>query len=1023
MPPAGGGALLAVGFELGALDARVHLVWALLLLGLLAWRGARLRRWALAAFGLASPAGVASRRHWRTALLLLSLLFFYVALLRPRTDPVVERVQTRSRDLVVCLDVSRSMLADDIRPNRLERAKLELSRLADALEGDRMGLIVFAGDAVAACPLTANTSYLKRTLRGISPRSANQGGTRIGDAVRKALADVLGLELSRPSAAADDARPEETAEGEPTPPTTGAGPEAPGRFADILLITDGEDHDSYPVYAARSAGALGVGIYAIGLGSPDGHTIPLDDGNLLVQDGQPVVTKLDTTTLLEMVRTAGRGRVLPVGTDNFDLVDFWRQHVRDQPGRDLEEERLVWTEVFQPFVLTGLALLLAGWAIPLRTLALLALVSGVLHTGPAFAADGVDAVAPDRDARLALGTRRFEEGDLTGAAEAWLGDETSPDALLAFNASVALLRAGELDRARALLETATTDGNESVRNRAAFNLGVLLHTRGDALLQEGAAPAPADTTGAQTPAAGQDDPRIDALRRAVESYAGAQAFYRRVRPRGEAEHAAITAAKVRARQALDALRRLEEQARARDEAALLNDPPRLLAEVIERERGRRRLFARLGEASLRARRPIARRSRLETAHDRGLLGRLQAALEAQAEENDAATPPPGAPVGDSAPPHVRALPMLAAALAGLEEQERRLSRAALLETIDRQAQTIESLLAARLAWPLDLARAIAELEREQRLVLDRTRTELALAREEEELGLLLGALRASLIPQAPAGTAPGAEGRGSAPRGVSLSAEVIGELREHAGAAEDAARAATALIAEDAHTEALAPEEHVLERLEAMRELLPLPLPERLRRLIAAERDVEEALGAPPADPEALRAQHRELASRQGQHAAEADAIAKALEEAAGAAAGDPEQGERLTQAAGLVQEARAEVDATAQALERALATPAREATGRAIGKLEEALERLKPPEQDDAQQDQQQEQQQQEQQQQDPGQDAQRDAAQDEALRDARKLSAREARARIEEQEEERRKEEARLYRGVGGPSVEKDW
>jgi len=256
------------------------------------------------------------------------------------------------------------MLAADLQPNRLERAKLELERLSEHLEGDRIGLVVFAGDAVIKCPLSSNYSYFKRMLKTVDPRSASQGGTKIGDAVRKALTDLLGIR----------SRTGETEEPGVKPGETILAEERKGErenFADLLLITDGEDMDSYPVHAARAAAEANVGIYAVGLGSKQGAPIPIKVVGDRVEylrssDGEVVRTKLDSKTLYEMVNVAPRGHYLPVGTYNFDLVDFFEQTLAQEEGRDIYDEQVFWTEIFQPFLLAGLVLYLIHILLPER---------------------------------------------------------------------------------------------------------------------------------------------------------------------------------------------------------------------------------------------------------------------------------------------------------------------------------------------------------------------------------------------------------------------------------------------------------------------------------------------------------------------------------------------------------------------------------------------------------------------------------------------------------------------------------
>jgi Ca-activated chloride channel family protein len=348
-------------FDVPALNPWIHLVWsAPLVLALAAWSIAG-RRGLLDVFGW-DPARSASwfaalrRRRWRRAFALaLALICLTAAAVQPRSNPERATYATAARDIVIILDVSRSMLAADLKPSRLERAKIELSRLADRLHGDRLGLIVFAGDAVIKCPLTSNYTYFKTVLRNVDTRSAPKGSTRIGDAVRKALSDLLGID-----------RGERTREAKVKAGDTVLEEEMKGEketFADLLLITDGEDHDSYPVHAAQRAAQLGVGIYAVGLGSEEGSPILVTtkDGKteyVRTRQGEVVKSRLDSRTLQDMVNAAPRGQYLPVGTYNFDLVDFYDKTIAKEAGRQVGEEQIFWTEIFQPFVLAGLVLYL-----------------------------------------------------------------------------------------------------------------------------------------------------------------------------------------------------------------------------------------------------------------------------------------------------------------------------------------------------------------------------------------------------------------------------------------------------------------------------------------------------------------------------------------------------------------------------------------------------------------------------------------------------------------------------------------
>ena len=141
-------------------------------------------------------------------------------------------------------------------------------------------------------------------------------------------------------------------------------------YGDILLITDGEDHESYPVHAARRAALFNVGIYAIGLGSETGTRIPVKGksgrSEFLRYEGEFVESKLDSQTLDEMVMAAPRGRYLPVKTLNFDLVEFFTNTIARDSGRDVFDEQVIWTEIFQPFLITGLVLYLIYLLLPER---------------------------------------------------------------------------------------------------------------------------------------------------------------------------------------------------------------------------------------------------------------------------------------------------------------------------------------------------------------------------------------------------------------------------------------------------------------------------------------------------------------------------------------------------------------------------------------------------------------------------------------------------------------------------------
>lgn len=229
----------------------LHAIWGVpLLIGLVLWAMMRSRqqmqRFVAAALAPRVTIGFSPRRRMLKGLL-MATAFALVALglARPQWNPQPEEITRVGRDVCFVLDVSRSMLAEDLAPNRLERAKLWIEDVTKVLEGDRVGLVVFAGSPVVKCPLTHDYGFFRLALEETDTQSVSRGGTLIGDALRLTLREVFGL------SEADDQRE--------------------ARHRDIILITDGEDHESLPVDAAAVAGAAGVRLIAIGIRSEEQH--------------------------------------------------------------------------------------------------------------------------------------------------------------------------------------------------------------------------------------------------------------------------------------------------------------------------------------------------------------------------------------------------------------------------------------------------------------------------------------------------------------------------------------------------------------------------------------------------------------------------------------------------------------------------------------------------------------------------------------------------------------------------------
>jgi len=323
-----------------ALD-RLFLLWALPLLAAVFWFAARRRRRALERFaepallGRITAGAWRARRVWRAALALAGFALLVIGLARPAWNPVEEEVERRGRDVVFLLDVSRSMLAEDLAPNRLERAKLAILDSVEKLQGDRVALVLFAGTAVVKCPLTYDYGFFRMAVEDASPESVSRGGTLIGDALRTVMRDVFDNQ--------------------------------PRSHRDVVLITDGEDHESYPVEAARELGRLGARLIAVGLGDENrGQRIPVrgPDGRrrFLTYQGREVWSRLDADTLRRMVSVTPGGRYLNVATGAVDFGDVYAKLIAGAEQTELGSTRYRrYEEKYQIFLAIAF-LLLAGEA-------------------------------------------------------------------------------------------------------------------------------------------------------------------------------------------------------------------------------------------------------------------------------------------------------------------------------------------------------------------------------------------------------------------------------------------------------------------------------------------------------------------------------------------------------------------------------------------------------------------------------------------------------------------------------------
>ena len=319
-------------------------LWLVPLVGFLLLRAHRKRQHAATQFVYQAMVArlmpqFSSARVWSKAIIVMAAVaLLIIAIARPRYGFYFEEMSGKGVDVFVLLDVSRSMLAEDVKPNRLERAKSDILDLLEKLEGDRVGLIAFAGAPVVQVPLTTDHGFFKLMLDDIDVNSAPRGGTLIGDAIRNAMESM--------EARAD-------------------------RDQAIVLITDGGDQDSFPQEAADAAAQRGVRIITVGLGDvSEGASIPTrgNDGGIgFVQyDGQEVWSKMDES-LLKDISAKTLGAYIPAQTLSYDLGQIYDDQLAKLTQGDINtEKRKRFYERYQLFGGLGMLLLLIDLMIPMH---------------------------------------------------------------------------------------------------------------------------------------------------------------------------------------------------------------------------------------------------------------------------------------------------------------------------------------------------------------------------------------------------------------------------------------------------------------------------------------------------------------------------------------------------------------------------------------------------------------------------------------------------------------------------------
>ncbi len=313
----------------------------------------------------------------RISFFAVAWFFFAIGLARPQMGAKIKESNRKGAEIMIALDVSNSMLAQDYSPNRLERAKLAISRLVDKLHGDRIGLIVFAGQSFVQLPITTDYVSAKIFLNTIGTESVPVQGTALGDAINTAIKSFSSeAQMQQDNKA-------------------------------IILITDGENHEDDPVEAARMAAEVGIRVFCIGVGSPEGKPIPYGpDGDLMKdREGNIVVTRLDEK-ILEEVAAAGEGAYIRAGNTEFglnpiidDLKELQEQQFKSVVFEDYEEQYMYFFAIALVFFL--LEFFVGKMRVGRRMFAVVLLL-GVT---------AVSAYAQTDKKEVRKGNRFFKEGD------------------------------------------------------------------------------------------------------------------------------------------------------------------------------------------------------------------------------------------------------------------------------------------------------------------------------------------------------------------------------------------------------------------------------------------------------------------------------------------------------------------------------------------------------------------------------------------------------------------------------------
>ena len=427
-----------------------NLLWLLLVvpptLALFFWWSERTRQKLLTQFVEARllatlTAGISpARRKFRFALIIASAALLLIALARPQYGYDKEEVRQNGLDIVVAVDTSKSMLATDIPPSRLGRAKLAALELMQTAKADRLGLVAFAGEAFLSCPMTIDDTAFQQSVQALDVNSIPQGGTALAEAIKTALAAF----------------------------------KENGNHKALVLFTDGEDNDEGALAAAQAAAKEGLKIFTIGIGSAEGTLVQIPDGNggsdyIRDEKGQVVKTKLNEA-LLQQIAGATGGFYLPLrGADTISTL--YERGLAPLPKSE-GAEKLVrrYHEQFQWPLALALLLLFVEFLLPERSLRTATKFKFITNASILLA---VFLVSISANASPTGALREYKTGNYTNALAEYtaLAAVKTNDLRLVFNAGDAAYRATNFDLAQKLFQQVTLSPDLKLQQQAFYNLG------------------------------------------------------------------------------------------------------------------------------------------------------------------------------------------------------------------------------------------------------------------------------------------------------------------------------------------------------------------------------------------------------------------------------------------------------------------------------------------------------------------------------------------------------------------------